>query len=101
MNNETRPSRVSGTLGPLVRRSVQPLEDSQRDTSNDWKTCPHCGERSDAWKLFCWKCDHAFNTPNSVIDVTSLSGTKPTLPNAGIGGGRQQGAAAGTERDGE
>ena len=56
-------------LHPVVRRFVQPLEDSRRDTSNDWKSCPRCGERSDAWKLFCWKCDHAFKSPNPGADL--------------------------------
>jgi len=78
MNNERTPARVSGTLGPLVRRDFQRLEEQPRDASNDWKRCPRCGERSDAWKLFCWKCDHAFNTPNSAIDIKSPPITRTT-----------------------
>ena len=69
MNKERTPARVSGTLGPLVRRDFQRLEEPPSDTSNDWKSCPRCGERSDAWKLYCWKCDHAFNTPNPAIQT--------------------------------
>lgn len=68
MNNERTPARVSGTLGPLVRRDFQRLEEPHSDTSSDRKSCPRCGEHSDAWKLFCWKCDHAFNTQNARLD---------------------------------
>lgn len=29
------------------------------------KTCPLCGARNDAWKLFCLRCDHQFNRPSN------------------------------------
>ena len=66
MDEQKTSARVGCKADSRVRRFIYPLEDSRRDTSNDWewKSCPRCAERSDAWKLFCWKCDHAFKSPN-------------------------------------